>query len=38
MAHAVYVWKELIEPRTKAQNIAVVAHSFGGLVVTHLVC
>ena len=35
--HAVYVWKELIKPRTKAQNIAIVAHSYGGLVVTHLV-
>jgi len=37
-AYAVYVWKELIKPRTKAQNIAVVAHSYGGLVVTNLVC
>jgi len=36
--HASYVWRNLIVQRAKAKHIAVVAHSYGGVVVTHLVC
>ena len=36
--HASYVWHNLIVQRAKAKHIALVAHSYGGVVVTHLVC
>ena len=36
--HALYVWKELIGPYVSAQHIAIVAHSYGGVVVMHMVC
>ena len=36
--HGLYVWKELISAYVNAQHIAIVAHSYGGIVVMHLVC
>jgi len=36
--HALYVWRELISSYVNAQHIAFVAHSYGGIVVMHLVC
>jgi len=36
VAHASYVWRHLIVQRAKAKHIAVVAFSYGGVVVTHL--
>jgi len=35
--HALYVWKELISSHVNAQHIAIVAHSYGGIIVMHLV-
>jgi len=37
-AHASCVWRDLVLRNTKAKHVAVVAHSYGGFVVTHLVC
>ena len=37
MQHAAYVWKELISSYVNAQHIAIIAHSYGGIVVMHLV-
>jgi len=35
--HASYVWCNLVVQQAKAKHIAVVAHSYGGVVTTHLV-
>lgn len=35
-SHASYVWKNVVS-KTPAKDIAIVAHSYGGVVTTHLV-
>ena len=35
--HALYIWENLIEKDVKAKRIAIVAHSFGGVVTQDLV-
>ena len=35
--HALYVWENFIEREAKAKHIAIVAHSYGGIVTVELV-